>query len=110
MPSPPPSLLTEWVQPGAVAAVSVGILGLMMTAFRGLEVRLNQRISELREDVKVSEARLREEAKAREARLREEVKAGEARQIEELRAVKAELKAMGGKLDRVLESFLAVKS
>ena len=98
MPSPPPSLLTEWLQPGAVVTGLLGGLGLMMTAFRGLETRLNQRISELREDVKTSEARLREEAKA-----------SEARQMEELRGVKAELKAMGDKLDRVLESLLAAK-
>ena len=65
----------------------LGGLWLLMTTFRSLETRLNQRISEIKEDVRASEAR----------------------QMEELRGVKAELKAMGNKLDRVLESLPAAK-
>lgn len=103
MPSLPPGLLREWLQPGAVVAGLVGGLGLLMSAFRGLEARLNQRISELREDLRASEARLREEIKASADRQREESREVKAE-------VKAELKAMGEKLDRVLESLLAVKS
>ena len=69
MPSLPPELLTQWLQPGALVAGAVGGLGLLIGAFRNLraelkeemragEDRLNKRIDEVREEMRASEERL----------------------------------------------------
>ena len=53
---------------------------------------------------------LKSEIKDSETRLQEEMKAGEARQREALLEVKGELKALGDKLDQVVEGVLASRS
>ena len=53
---------------------------------------------------------LKSEIKDSKTRLREEMKAGEDRQREALLEVKGELKTLGDKLDRVVESVLASRS
>ncbi|MCY4173701.1 MAG: hypothetical protein OXF25_06500 [Cyanobacteria bacterium MAG CAR3_bin_5] len=69
MPSLPPELLTQWLQPGALVAGAVGGLGLLISAFRNLrtelkeemragEDRLNKRIDEVREEMRASEERV----------------------------------------------------
>lgn len=75
------------------------------------EARQNQRILELKEDIQASEARQNQ----RIVELKEDIQASEARQnqrIDELRQDNAELKAdlrvMDNKLDRVLEALPAV--
>jgi len=50
---------------------------------------------------------LKSEIKDSEIRLREEMKASEVRLREAISEVKGELKALGDKLDRVVESLLA---
>ena len=92
MPFLSPSLLGEWPQHGAVGTGLARSPGLMMGSFRGFEARINQRISQPREDLR-----------AREARQRQEI--GEVKT-----EPKAESKAMGDRLDQVLESLLMVKT
>ena len=53
---------------------------------------------------------LKSEINGSEVRLREEMKASEARQREALSEVKEELKGLGDKLDRVVESLLASRA
>ena len=74
------------------------------------EARQNRRIVELKEEIQASEARQNQQI----VELKEEIQASEARQnqrIDELRQDNAELKAdlrvMDNKLDRVLEALLA---
>jgi len=50
MPSLPPELLTQWLQPGALVAGAVGGLGLLISAFRNLR-------AELKEEMRASEER-----------------------------------------------------
>ncbi|KKZ14271.1 MAG: hypothetical protein TH68_05400 [Candidatus Synechococcus spongiarum 142] len=83
MPSLSPSLLGEWLQHGAVGTGLARSPGLMMGAFRGLEARIDQRISQPREDLKAREVKTER---------------------------KAEPKAMNDRLDQVLESLLVVKT
>ena len=77
---------------------------------RASEARQNRRIVELKEEIQASEARQNQQI----VELKEEIQASEARQnqrIDELRQDNAELKAdlrvMDNKLDRVLEALLA---
>ena len=69
MPSLPPELLTQWLQPGALVAGAVGGLGLLISAFRNLradlkeemrasEDRVNKRIDEVKEEMKEIKALL----------------------------------------------------
>ena len=41
------SVLADWIQPGAVVAAAVGGLGLLVSAFRHLETKLETRIDKL---------------------------------------------------------------
>lgn len=98
----PIALTATWIQPEML----IPFAGLLV-AFGGLLLATCQF---LKSEIKDSETRLREEMKANEVRQREEMKAGEARQREALLEVKGELKALGDKLDRVVESVLASRS
>lgn len=51
----------------------------------------------------------RSDLKAMETRLRDDLKASEARQREETRELRADMKALGQKVDRLVESFLTAK-
>ena len=74
------------------------------------EARQRQEIQEVREEIKASEARQREEIQG----VREEIKASEARQRQDLRETKAELKAdnqvVTERLDRMFERLPAPPS
>ena len=98
----PIALTTVWTQPEMLIP-----FGGLLVAFGGLLLAACQF---LKSEIKDSETRLREEMKASEARQREEMKASEVRQREALSAVKGELKGLGDKLDRVVESLLASRS
>ena len=52
---------------------------------------------------------VRSDLKAMETRLRDDLKASEARQREEMRELRTDMKALGQKVDRLVESFPAVK-
>ena len=94
----PVVLPTAWTQPEMLIP-----FGGLVVAFGGLLLAACQF---LKSEVKDSETRLREEMKAGEVRQREallEVKG-------ELHAVKEELKGLGDKLDRVVESLLASRA
>ena len=86
MPSLPPGL-GEWLQPGLLT----GVLGLLWYEIKASETRQGKRIDELRADMK---ADIKE--------LRADMKAGEARQREDNRA-------LGEKLDRLVEALLTAK-
>ncbi|MCY4332869.1 MAG: hypothetical protein OXC96_10330 [Cyanobacteria bacterium MAG CAR1_bin_15] len=105
MPSLPPELLTQWLQPGALVAGAVGGLGLLISAFRNLrtelkeemragEDRLNKRIDEVREEMRASEERVN--------RRIDEVK-------EEMREVKQEMKELKALLIQALQLSPAAK-
>ena len=105
----PAVLPAAWTQPEMLIP-----FGGLLVAFGGLLLATCQF---LKSEIRDSETRLREEMKASEARLREEMKASEARQREalsdvkgEIRTLKGELKSLGDKLDRVVESLLAARS
>ena len=103
VPSLPPVVLTAaWTQPEMLIP-----FGALLVAFGGLLLATCQF---LKSEINDSETRLREEMKAGEARQREEMKASEVRQREALSDVKEELKALGDKLDRVVESLLASRA
>ncbi len=116
----PVVLPTAWTRPEMLipfGGLVVAFGGLLLATCQFLKSEIKDSETRLREEVKASEARLREEMtkhreemKAGEARLREEMKAGEARQREALSEVKEELKGLGDKLDRVVESLLASRA
>ena len=64
---------------------------------------------EMREYLKASEARQQEALKAMEARQREDMKISEARQREEMREMRADTKALGENVDRLVESMMTVR-
>ena len=88
MPSLPPELLTQWLQPGALVAGAVGGLGLLISAFRNLrtdlkeemragEARVNKRIDEVKEEMQAGEARVNkriDEVKGEMREVKEEMK------------------------------------
>ncbi|MCY4235000.1 MAG: hypothetical protein OXE74_01590, partial [Cyanobacteria bacterium MAG CAR2_bin_4] len=63
----------------------------------------------MREYLKASEARQQEALKAMEARQREDMKISEARQREEMREMRADTKALGENVDRLVESMMTVR-
>ena len=80
------------------------------------EARQNKRIDELRSDMNEGFAQFREELKAGEARqqadmkeLRSDMQAGEARQREDMAQLKADNRALGEKLDRLVEGMFAAR-
>ena len=94
----PVVLTTAWLQPEMLIP-----FGGLVVAFGGLLLATCQF---LKSKIRDSETRLREEMKASEARQREalsEVKG-------EVRMVKDELKGLGDKLDRVVESLRVSRS
>lgn len=96
-----PSALGEWAEPSAWGAITT------LLAVTWLETKASE--TRLKEEIKASEARLKEEIKASEARLNkriDELKADMNQQISELRA---DNRALGEKMDRVLDALLAVK-
>ena len=104
----PVVLPAAWTQPEMLipfGALLVAFGGLLLATCQFLKSEIRDSETRLREEM----ARLREEMKASEARLREETRASEARQRQALSEVKGELKVLGDKLDRVVESFLAAR-
>ncbi|MYI87852.1 MAG: hypothetical protein F4074_04580 [Synechococcus sp. SB0672_bin_10] len=78
---PVPAGLSEWFAPG----VYVGVVVLLFGALNKRIDDLNKRIDDLRDDLKASEARQREE----------------------MRELRSDLKALGGKVDRLVETLAA---
>ena len=138
LPVPPAAIVSNWIQPGALVAGVVGSLGLLMSAFRGVESKLEKRIDEVKAEIKAGEERqraemqtlrtemkageerqraemqtlrteMKAEMRASEERQRAEMKASEERQKSDIQALRGDVKFLGDKLDRVLESFLAAK-
>ena len=97
MPSLPPEL-SQWLAP----SVFLAMLGLIL----GLQ---GKRIDELRADMK----ELRDDMKEGFAQARTDLKASEARQQQDMKELRAELKAdnraLGEKLDRLVEALLTAK-
>ena len=94
----PESVLADWIQPGAVVAAAVGGLGLLVSAFRNLETKLETRIDKL--ETRIDEVKT--EVKA-------EVKASEDRQMAAVKDLKtdfqllrSEVKSLGDKMDNLL--------
>ena len=112
----PVVLPTAWTQPEMLipfGGLVVAFGGLLLATCQFLKSEINNSETRLREEMKASEARLWEEM----AKQREEMKVSEARLREalsdvkeELHAVKEELKGLGDKLDRVVESLLASRA
>ena len=112
----PVVLTTAWLQPEMLVpfgGLLVAFGGLLLATCQFLKSEIRDSETRLREEMKAGEARQRDEM----AKLREEVKAGEARQQEallevkgEVRMVKDELKGLGDKLDRVVESLRVSRS
>ena len=86
MPSLPPEI-SQWLAPSVVLAV----LGLILSL-------QGKRIDELRADMKEGFAQARAD-----------LKASEARQREDMADLKTDVRALGEKLDRLVESLVAAK-
>ena len=87
----PESVLADWIQPGAVVAAAVGGLGLLVSAFRNLETKLEKRIDEVKIEVKASEDRQMAA-----------LKASEDRQRGDLQLLRSDVKSLGDKMDNLL--------
>ena len=103
-----PPAFAQWFPLAAWGVVSV-FQGVIWMELKASEARL-------RDELKAVEARLRNEQQASEARLRGEQQASEARQAkrtDELRAdikeLRADNKALGEKIDRLVEIFATVR-
>ena len=113
----PAVLPAAWAQPEMLipfGGLLVAFGGLLLATCQFLKSEIRDSETRLREEMKASEVRLREEMQTSEVRLREEMKVSEVRQREalsdvkgEIRMLKGELKGLGDKLDRVVESLLA---
>ena len=105
---PLPSGLIEWLPSGLVT----GVFGWLLYEVKAGEARQAKRIDEFRADLKASEARQvkrSEELRADMKELRAEQRASEARQREDMADLKTDVRALGEKLDRLVESLLAAK-
>ncbi len=52
-----PGLLTEWIQPGAVMSVLLGLAGFFWVQLKGLKAELKSLRAEFKEEINASEAR-----------------------------------------------------
>ena len=93
MPSLPPGL-EQWLPSGLVTAV----LAMVWYEIKASEARQNKRIDELREDMKEGFAQFRAA-----------MQASEARQREDMAQLKADNRALGEKLDRLVEGMFAAR-
>ena len=110
------SVLADWIQPGAVVAAAVGGLGLLVSAFRNLETKLETRIDkletridEVKTEVKASETRQTAALNDLKTEVKAEVKASEERQMAAVKDLKtdfqllrSEVKSLGDKMDNLL--------
>ena len=94
MPSLPPELLANWLQPGALVAGAVGGLGLLISAFRNLRADLKEEMREMKEEMRAGEARVN--------RRIDEVKEG-------MKEVKEEMREIRGLLIQALQLSPAAK-
>ena len=99
------SVLADWIQPGAVVAAAVGGLGLLVSAFRNMETRINEVKTELKAELKASEDR----QMAAVSDLKTEFKASEERQTTAVKDLKtdfqllrSDVKSLGDKMDSLL--------
>ena len=92
-----PPALAQWFPLAAWGVVSV---------FQGV---IWMELIRLRDEIKAVEARLRNEQQASEARLRSEQQASEARQVKRTDELRADIKALGEKIDRLVEIFATAK-
>ena len=112
MPSLPPDLLTNWLQPGAIVAGAVGGLGLLITAFGNVRAELKEELKEMKEELKAGEARVNrriDELKEEMKEMKEEMKAGEARVNRRIDEVKEEMREIRGLLIQALQLSPAAK-
>ena len=110
MPSLPPELLTQWLQPGALVAGAVGGLGLLISAFRNLRTELKEEMKELKQEMRASEDRLNKRIDEVKTEMKEEMRASEERVNrridevkEEMREVKQEMKELKALLIQALQ-------
>ena len=96
-----PPALAQWFPLAAWGVVSVFQGGIWM------ELKASE--ARLRDELKAVEARLRNEQQASEARLRSEQQASEARQVKRTDELRADIKALGEKIDRLVEIFATAK-
>ena len=116
MPSLPPELLTQWLQPGALVAGVVGGLGLLISAFRNLRTELKEEMKELKQEMRASEDRLNKRIDEVKTEMKEEMRASEERVNrridevkEEMREVKQEMKELKALLIQALQLSPAAK-
>ncbi len=81
---PPSPVLTNWIQPGALLTLLLGLAGFFWRELKDQKAELRAEIKEVRAEVKESRAEVRE--------------------------VRAEVRTLNNKLDRLLESLLGAKS
>jgi len=112
-----PAGLSEWLAPG----VYVGVVVLLFGALNKRMDDMNKRMDDLRTDQRASEARQQEALRAIEerqqealraieTRQQEALRAMETRQREEIRELRSDMKSLGDKVDRLVESLAAAKS
>ncbi|MXW41261.1 MAG: DUF342 domain-containing protein [Synechococcus sp. SB0668_bin_15] len=116
MPSLPPELLTQWLQPGALVAGAVGGLVLLISAFRNLRAELKEEMKELKqetrelkEEMRASEARFNKRIDEVRTEMKEEVRASEERVNRRIDEVKEEMKEIKALLIQALQPSLAAK-
>lgn len=90
-PSLPAALVNDWLKPAAV----LGALALLLAGFHGVR----QEIHGVRQELRATEASLRTDFKA-------DIQAAENRLRADISELRADTRALGEKLDRVLESLL----
>ena len=103
------SVLADWIQPGAVVAAAVGGLGLLVSAFRHLETKLETRIDKLETRIDEVKTEVKAEVKASEDRQMAALKASEDRQTTAVKDLKtdfqllrSDVKSLGDKMDSLL--------
>ena len=111
------ALMPSWLFPAALTggiSLLTGALAVIWAEIKSSEARTAKQLDALRDDLKASEARQREEMReymqASEARQQEALKAMEARQREEMREMREYTKALGEKVDRLVETMATVRT
>ena len=83
----PPSVLADWIQPGAVLTTVFGLVGFLWAEMRSMRAEIKKEIQSLRAETKEEIQGLRVEMKA-------ELQASEARQNKRIDEVKDDMKEL----------------
>lgn len=97
IPTLPPSLLTEWIQPGALLSVFLGVAGFLWAELKSMR-------AEFKAELKSMQTEFKAELRSMRAEFKTELRASETRSDQKIDSLKAELQASEARSNQTTDS------